>query len=81
MMAFQLRPVRGWGWVLTGGILSIVLGALIFFQWPVSGLFAIGLFVAIELIIDGWSCIFIALAAKSAAGGTSGTSSAQPRPA
>ena len=39
-----------------------------FVQWPVSGLLAIGLFVAIELLVDGWACILIALAAKSAAG-------------
>ena len=65
VMAFQMRPTSGWGWVLLGAILSFLLGLLIFIQWPVSGLFAIGLFVAIELIIDGWSCILFALAAKS----------------
>ncbi|MPY75511.1 MAG: HdeD family acid-resistance protein [Alphaproteobacteria bacterium] len=64
-MAFQMRPIGGWGWVLFGGIMSFLLGLLIFAQWPVSGLFAIGLFVAIELIVDGWSCILFALAAKS----------------
>lgn len=65
VIAFQMRPVGGWGWVLFGGIMSFLLGVLIFMQWPVSGLFAIGLFVAIELIVDGWSCILFALAAKS----------------
>lgn len=64
-MAFQMRPIGGWGWVLFGGIMSFLLGLLIFAQWPVSGFFAIGLFVAIELIVDGWSCILFALAAKS----------------
>ncbi len=66
VMAFHMRPTSGWGWVLFGGVISILLGVLIFMQWPVSGLFAIGLFVAIELIVDGWSCILFALAAKSA---------------
>jgi uncharacterized membrane protein HdeD (DUF308 family) len=65
-MAFQMRPAVGWGWVLFGGIMSFLLGVLIFMQWPASGLFAIGLFIAIELIVDGWSCILFALAAKSA---------------
>ncbi len=35
-------------------------------SWPVSGLWFIGLFVAIEMIINGWSTIAIALAAKNA---------------
>lgn len=71
VIAFQMRPAGGWGWVLFGGIMSFLLGVLIFMQWPVSGLFAIGLFVAIELIVDGWSCILFALAAKSEGTGRS----------
>ena len=64
VMALQMRPVRGWGWVLTGGIMSLLLGVAIVVQWPVSGLLAIGLFIALELIIDGWACILFALAAR-----------------
>ncbi len=65
VMALQMRPVRGWGWVLAGGIMSLLLGLAIVVQWPISGLLAIGLFVALELIIDGWSCIWFALAARA----------------
>lgn len=65
-MSFQLRPSRGWWWPLVSGLVSIVLGGLIFVQWPVSGLWVIGLFIAIELIVNGWAYIFVALAAKSA---------------
>ena len=68
VIALQMRPVKGWVWVLGTAIISVLLGVLIFLQWPVSGLLAIGLFVAIELLVDGWACILIALAAKSAAG-------------
>ena len=67
VMAFQMRPVRGWGWVLAGGVMSLLLGIAILVQWPVSGLLAIGLFVALELMIAGWSCILFALAARSTA--------------
>jgi uncharacterized membrane protein HdeD (DUF308 family) len=65
-MAFQMRPVRGWGWVLAGGVMSLLLGIAIIVQWPVSGLLAIGLFVALELMIAGWSGILFALAARAA---------------
>jgi len=68
LMAFQLRGVAdGWYWPLLSGIVSILLGGLIVAQWPASGLWVIGLFVAIELIFNGWSYIFIALAARKAA--------------
>lgn len=63
-LQFKLAQVR---WMtLLSGIASIVLGVLILAQWPVSGLWVIGLFVAIELIIHGWSYVFIALAARQA---------------
>ena len=64
IMAFQLRGVKNWGWPLIGGIAAMVLGVMILARWPVSGLWVIGLFVAIEMIFGGWSYIFIALGAK-----------------
>jgi uncharacterized membrane protein HdeD (DUF308 family) len=33
-------------------------------QWPFSALWIIGLFIAIELIVNGWSYIFIAIAMR-----------------
>jgi uncharacterized membrane protein HdeD (DUF308 family) len=65
-MALQHRGTAGWTWTLLGGILSIVLGVLIYLRWPVSALWIIGLFVAIDLIASGWSYIFLALAARKA---------------
>ena len=38
---------------------------MIFSQWPFSGLWVIGLFIAIEMIMQGTSMISIALAAKA----------------
>ena len=65
-MSFQLRPAGGWVWTMLSGIMSIVLGGIILVQWPATGLWVIGLVIAIELIVNGWSYIFVALAAKSA---------------
>lgn len=66
-MAFQLKKAAsGWYWPLLSGIVSILLGGMIVLQWPVSGLWVIGLFVAIELIVNGWSYVFVALAARKA---------------
>lgn len=66
IMAFQMRGARNWLWPLLGGMVSIILGGIIMANWPVSGLWIIGLFVSIELMVNGWSYIFVALSAKSA---------------
>lgn len=66
VMAFQARGVPGWGWLLFGALLSILLGLMVLSSWPVSGLWVIGLIVAIELIINGWSCVLMALAGRRA---------------
>jgi uncharacterized membrane protein HdeD (DUF308 family) len=52
-----------WGWVLVNGIISVVLGVLIWQQWPVSGLWVLGMFVGIDLIVNGvnWSILAIAV--------------------
>ena len=39
---------RNWGWTLAAGISGIILGVMLYSEWPVSGLFAIGLFVSIR---------------------------------
>ena len=54
-----------WGWSLFSGILSLVLGILILASWPASGLFIIGLFVGIDLLVCGWAYMIIALSGRS----------------
>lgn len=76
VVAIQHRDTKGWVWSLLSGIVSIVLGILIYSQWPFSALWLIGLFVAIDLIVHGWSYIFLALAAREA--GKSAGASAAP---
>ena len=66
IIAIQHRGLKNWGWPLFSGIISILIGLVIAARWPVSGFFVIGVFVAIELILHGWSYIFLALAAKNA---------------
>ena len=51
--AFQRRPADGWGWLLFGGIVSILLGLMIWGQFPLSGLWAIGILLGIKLFFIG----------------------------
>jgi uncharacterized membrane protein HdeD (DUF308 family) len=53
-----------WGWVFVGGIINLALGVMIWRQWPVSGLWVIGLFVGIDLIFTGWTWVMLALAVR-----------------
>jgi uncharacterized membrane protein HdeD (DUF308 family) len=65
-VAFQHKGSPGWGWALAGGIVSILLGILVLSGWPISGIWVIGLVIAIELIVNGWTYIFVGLAARAA---------------
>lgn len=63
---FQLKEaVHSWFWPLFSGILSLLLGIIILAHWPISGLWVIGLFIAIEMLFQGWTYIMLALAARS----------------
>jgi uncharacterized membrane protein HdeD (DUF308 family) len=52
------------GWVFFNGAITLALGIMIWRQWPLSGLWVIGLFVGIEMLLYGWSLVMLALAAK-----------------
>ncbi|MFC1681365.1 HdeD family acid-resistance protein [Pseudomonadota bacterium] len=67
LMAFHVKPANGWGWVLFSGIASLVLGIMIWSQFPLSGAWAIGLLVGIKLFFSGWTVLVIGLAGRSAA--------------
>jgi uncharacterized membrane protein HdeD (DUF308 family) len=64
--AIMHREYKQWGWLLFSGIVSVALGALIFAQWPVTGFWVIGLYVAIDMICHGWAYIGLSLAVKDA---------------
>ncbi|MGA8741981.1 MAG: HdeD family acid-resistance protein [Terracidiphilus sp.] len=53
--------MQGWGWQAFDGAISALMGILLLVQWPLSGLWAIGLFVGIDLIFVGWAWVALAL--------------------
>jgi uncharacterized membrane protein HdeD (DUF308 family) len=53
IVAALIERFPEWGWVLCNGIVTLLLGALIWQQWPESGLWVLGLFVGIDLIANG----------------------------
>ena len=53
------------GWLALNGILTLILGALIWAQWPFSGLWVIGTLVGIDTLFTGWTWIMLSIAAKN----------------
>jgi len=51
--AFQLQPESGRGWMLFGGIVSVLLGIMMWSQFPLAGAWAIGILFGIKLFSVG----------------------------
>ena len=54
-----------WGWSLASGIIDLVLGAMIWQEWPASALWVIGVFLGINLIFRGINWIGLGLTLRA----------------
>jgi uncharacterized membrane protein HdeD (DUF308 family) len=61
IVAPALTSLPDWGWHVLNGIITLLLGLLVLAQWPVTGLWVIGMFVGIELVFYGVAWIALAL--------------------
>ena len=52
-------------WLVLHGLVNLLLGTCILQEWPVSGLWVIGLFIGIDMLFSGWSLIMLGFAAKN----------------
>lgn len=55
-------------WLLLNGVITLILGALIWYQLPTAGLWVIGTFLGIDMIFTGWTWIMLSLAARKSIG-------------
>ena len=62
--SFQMKPAPNWGWLLVSGIASLILGILIFLEFPSSSVYILGLLVGIYFLINGFSMIMFSFAVK-----------------
>lgn len=65
--AFRLRPIQGWGWSLFSGVVSLALGIMIWRQYPLSGVWAVGTLAGIQMVFGGSSLASICSSARRAA--------------
>jgi len=59
VVAFQLKPADGWGLELFNGIVTLLLGIMLWRQFPLSGAWAVGILFGIKMIFSGWAFVFI----------------------
>jgi uncharacterized membrane protein HdeD (DUF308 family) len=64
VLAFSMKEEMPWIWVAVSGVITFLLGLIILAHWPVSGLYILGLFLGIDLIIVGMGWIGIGLGLK-----------------
>jgi uncharacterized membrane protein HdeD (DUF308 family) len=67
VLAFRMRPVRGWGWILFDAIVTVLLGALIVVHWPVSSEWVVGTLVGISFIASGVSRVMLSFGVRKLA--------------
>ncbi|WP_406697366.1 HdeD family acid-resistance protein [Singulisphaera sp. Ch08] len=54
-----------WGWPLVSGIIDVILGVMIWQEWPASALWVIGLFMGISLVFRGFNWIGLGLSLRT----------------
>jgi uncharacterized membrane protein HdeD (DUF308 family) len=66
ILAFRLRPQQNWTWVLSDGIITLLLGGIIWFQWPFNAPWIIGTLVGVSVLSTGVSRVMLSLNVRSA---------------
>jgi uncharacterized membrane protein HdeD (DUF308 family) len=64
ILAFRLQPIPGWGWLLFDGIITLILGVMIWRLWPSGAGWVIGTLVGISMLFSGISRLMLSLAAR-----------------
>lgn len=64
--ALKMRSHSGWVWTLISGLAAILLGLMIYVQWPSSSDWVVGLLFGINLIFSGTSLLALGMGARPA---------------
>jgi uncharacterized membrane protein HdeD (DUF308 family) len=59
-----MRHVQGSSWMLIDGIITLLLGGMIYEQWPSSSAWAIGTLVGVSMIFSGITRVAMSLAVR-----------------
>ncbi|MBE9107921.1 DUF308 domain-containing protein [Nodosilinea sp. LEGE 07298] len=64
ILAFKLRPQQNWTWALGNGIVTLILGAMIWFQFPSDAPWLLGTLVGASILFTGISRIGLSFKAR-----------------
>jgi uncharacterized membrane protein HdeD (DUF308 family) len=53
-----------WGWSLLNGVITFLMGVIIYRHFPQSAVWVLGLLVGLEMLFHGWTWIMLSLAIK-----------------
>ena len=67
LAAFRWKPGAGWGMMLVSGIVSVVLGVMIYNQFPESAIWLVGVLVGIRMLFAGMTMIVLGSAGRAIA--------------
>ncbi|BCG62373.1 MAG: hypothetical protein methR_P0011 [Methyloprofundus sp.] len=59
-LSVEMKPAKGWLFMLLNGLLSLVLGGIVLASWPLSSLWLVGLMCGISFLFDGIALLAIA---------------------
>jgi uncharacterized membrane protein HdeD (DUF308 family) len=62
MIADMRLKFPNWGWAVFDGAVTLLLGILLWAEWPWSGFWFLGLALGISLLLRGWSQVMLGLA-------------------
>ena len=64
VLAFQMRPLHGWGCVLFDAIITILLGVLIWAHWPLNAEWVVGTLFGISILVSGVTRLMMSFAIR-----------------
>lgn len=65
-LGFSMKEGTPWVWVVISGVVTLLLGGIILVHWPVSSLWALGIFLGVDLVFAGSSWIAVGLGLRAA---------------
>jgi uncharacterized membrane protein HdeD (DUF308 family) len=66
LVFLRLRTIEGSSWVLVKGIVTLILGLMIYLKWPSTAAWAIDVLVSVSLVTSGVTLLMLSLAVRNA---------------
>ncbi|HYY27778.1 MAG TPA: DUF308 domain-containing protein [Chthoniobacterales bacterium] len=66
--AFKIREQRGWIFMLVNGLVTVVLGLMVYAHWPFGSAWVLGLVFGINLLFHGFAQLMLGLSAPKTVG-------------